>query len=497
VSEAIDAFFEERPPEGPSEPVDGWNRYLLPDEDGIVRKGWTQPSTVANTLGVSYGLNKWSMERVAWGMAQRPDLLAKAAALAEADSDDSRRILKEVVDAALIVGKADEGANLGTALHSALQRVDQGESIDNIHPFFHADIRAYLEELAKHGIKMLPQYVERVVKNDLYRIGGKIDNIAQLHDGRYAIVDKKRKNDPKAHPHSIVTQLAPYVHADRLMNYETGQYEELPPLCKDFALIVWFEPGTGKCEILEADMVRGWWSVRLAMETREWRNAKHLLHPYISNGTAKNTTAPPVNHYSAESEAAQVSQQLVAAVAAGPVVPPSEPVAPQEVVPTAQKPSAPQGGLPPRIIEMINQPIGLVDPEAEKVEWIDELANLSKPELQQMCRDLGERDENKLKRHRKPLAEMIVGMVNARRGEQEAPVQQPVQAAPAPSQETSALTPEQQAMVDIAAAGSETDLVDIWNRWGIAYGPHTWPKALSEAATARMAQLVTSVDLPL
>lgn len=284
------------------------DRYVLPLNDGTDGK-WhphTRVTTVSNRLPSSYGLGIWAQDRVAWAMAQRPDLCAL---LASVPIDDVATI-REVRAKAEIVAAMDEGANLGTATHNILQRVDRGEPIETLARIFHPDVKAYQAKLAEYGLTVLPEYIERVVRLRVYGIAGRFDNIMAEADGTLVVADKKTKGKPTS-VHDVATQLAIYANADEMFDPITGRYLPMPPVRKDYALMIHIEPGSGVCTITKIDIRRGAWSIEISQNVDAWQKMTHLGTPYIMPSPTK-----PVDYSHPKSAKALVSTDpaLVASV---------------------------------------------------------------------------------------------------------------------------------------------------------------------------------------
>lgn len=265
----------------PDVPQGRYGRYILPDAGGKYKEQ-TSPSTLAKSLVSDFGLGVWRTGQVAWGLAQRPDLVLRLAAVPKDDKDT----IRDVVAQAEVVAGTAEGANLGDAIHAILQRVDAGEDPAGMHPHFQPIITNYLAELARCGLRPIPSLIERVVMCMRYGVAGRLDNIYEIiATGELVIGDKKSEIDPTEREQPICTQLGMYANADLMMNYETRQYEPMPAVRKDIAAVIHIDRETFEVRAHRFDIERGWASVRLAMEMREWNKAKFLSHPWVGKGT--------------------------------------------------------------------------------------------------------------------------------------------------------------------------------------------------------------------
>src|SRR5947209_11032918 len=100
--------------------------------------------------------------------------------------------------------------------------------MENLPEMFHADIKARLEMLRFHGVTILPEYVERVVRCAIFKVAGRLDRIGRLSDGSLVIIDDKSERDPVKYPHSKCVQLGVYANAGELMDYTRNQLEPMP-----------------------------------------------------------------------------------------------------------------------------------------------------------------------------------------------------------------------------------------------------------------------------
>lgn len=263
----------------PEEPKGQYDRYILPRGDGQAME-YTRTTTLVGTVDSGVGLGIWRKYRAAWGVAQRDDLINRLRAVPV----DDHTTIREICDKAELIAGTDAGANDGTAAHAVLQRVDQGEAIEAIHPYYHPLVRNYQAELARLGITVLPQYVERTCRCARLDAGGKPDNIYQLDDGSLVIGDKKTTADMIKAERAIAAQLGIYANCEHMFNYVTGRYEPMPPVRKDFALIILIDTDTWEVTIESINIEYGWARTRLMVELRESNKVKGLRHPYLPGG---------------------------------------------------------------------------------------------------------------------------------------------------------------------------------------------------------------------
>jgi hypothetical protein len=265
--------------EGPELPTQDGNRYTLPDADGKPVT-WNGATTLAKELDNPYAITQWQLRQAVHGVGIRPDL----AKLAGAAKPDDKETLRKVVKDALAAAATEAGANEGTAWHMVFERVDRGEPIEALPEFFHAGIRSRQAELERHGIQILPEYIERAVRCLMFKVSGKLDRIG-LYEGQFVIIDDKSEKDPLSYPKAKTIQMAIYAYAGELFDPATFTIEPMPDVRKDIAIMLHFDKTTHECKAYRVPIDIGWWGARLAREVREWRKMDCLIAPLVSLGS--------------------------------------------------------------------------------------------------------------------------------------------------------------------------------------------------------------------
>lgn len=263
-------------------PRDQYGRYLLPGEDGE-QVGWTRATTFASTLAEAHGLRIYEQRQVAFGMGRRPDLVTLASTIA---GPEDKKALGAIVDSAHEAAGTQAKANRGTAVHTAIQRVEQASdfnaAIAATPDELRADVLGYFSALTNaHGgpLQIIPDLVERVVIVPQYRVAGTPDNYVLCPDGKIRVLDKKTGNLDYASIEFAV-QLALYANAKALRNYGTNSYEPLPEIATDYAIIAHVVPGTGKTELMRVNIAWGWAWARTCAEVMDIRKTKNVITPY-------------------------------------------------------------------------------------------------------------------------------------------------------------------------------------------------------------------------
>jgi hypothetical protein len=267
------------PPARPEPERDRYGRYRIPDPVTGEERSWVRATTWAKTVSDLHALNGWEKRMVALGLAQRPDLLLRVAAVADPNSTPGRGQLDKLVDQAREHAKASARANLGTALHAFAESLDLGRPLPEIPPPYDRDIAAYRKAMA--AVEVSRNYIERIcVVRDL-GVAGTMDRVVRFKHGRDGtrlplIGDLKTGTDLKYSWNEIVIQLALYAHADTIYDPVTREHHPMLEVNQETALVVHLPAGEGRCTLYLVDIAAGWEMAQLCGEVRAWRDRKDL-----------------------------------------------------------------------------------------------------------------------------------------------------------------------------------------------------------------------------
>jgi hypothetical protein len=263
---------------------------------------WTRATTLANTLSDRFALEKWTQRNIVYGIGQREDLYARAASLTLADRDE----LERVIEQAEVAAKASSGAELGKALHSFTERIDRGEDLE-IPSQWLADVVAYQARLLQSGIKILPDWVERVVIIPQLKVAGTLDRVVEVGGHRY-IADLKTGQSLDYSHGEIAIQLCLYANSshawmgdadsvprDRWGRYSLPEpddkpdaYEPMIDVDQDRAIVIHLPVGQGECHAYWVDIAEGRRGVEAAHWVRNtWRKHKKLFTPLVATKGAE------------------------------------------------------------------------------------------------------------------------------------------------------------------------------------------------------------------
>lgn len=249
---------------------DRWDRPILPHPMTGVNEAYTRASTLSRAIDNTYDLERWKQRRLAVGLGERPDLIAKVQS-----RPDDKKLLNEIVDNALEVAGSSTGANLGTAIHTFCEMVDQGESLPkSVEKRIHTAVDLYTNTMDEVGLKI--EAVEQFVATRSVMSAGTFDRIVS-RDGQYFIADIKTGANAPDYAHSTAVQMAVYSRGT-LFHPEKGWGDRLPEDIRvdQYKGILIHLPATGKpvCNLYWVDLDSGWKMARVAHRVRTWWKEK-------------------------------------------------------------------------------------------------------------------------------------------------------------------------------------------------------------------------------
>lgn len=280
---------------------DRYGRYLLPDPVTGVERGWTRATTVARVLADEYNLARWGERMVAKGMALRPDLVAGAAA---ADVEQDKSTLNDIAQQAKDQAGGKKGANLGTATHTFIERLDRGEPLTSLSapPNLEADLRAYGARLDNAGLRVIPEYIERVVVNTAVDTGGRIDRMTECAHG-LRILDLKTAKSVEYSWLEIAIQLAIYANAEHAWNPATQSYDPMPDVDKRIGYVLHLPIGKADAQLYQVNLVKGWQLAQIAVDVKAARGASKKLARLVEDQAPVATVVPPGGELSPQAAA--------------------------------------------------------------------------------------------------------------------------------------------------------------------------------------------------
>jgi hypothetical protein len=260
-------------------PRDQWGRYELPDPTtGEKMKGWTRATTFAATMAEQYGLSIWKQRQVVWGLSRRPDLLTMAQTIS---GPEDKKALGAIVDESHIAAGTQAKANKGSAVHSACHAAERG-AFEQVPEELRPHVAGYFAALKEHRLQVIPEYVERTVIVKSYHVAGTFDNLVRCPDGKIRVLDKKTGRLDYSDVEFAI-QMALYANANAIFNYDTGRYEPMPEVAKDYAILMHIDPETGKAHPERVNIAWGWTWARTSAEVMAIRKTKSIVTPYVTD----------------------------------------------------------------------------------------------------------------------------------------------------------------------------------------------------------------------
>lgn len=191
------------------------------------------------------------------------------------DKDTLNRLVDQADTA---VGSQDKAA-LGTAIHTATELVDLGESLDGLSPFLKDRANAYY--LATREIGLTFSAIERFGVEDINQVAGTTDRIcnAPFWGSKDIVGDVKTSGSMDFAGIGFGVQLATYAHMDFYTPDGTRTPHENMDMEKALIIHVSRELG-GHVEFFKVDIAAGWREAQLARAVViARRNGKKMISP--------------------------------------------------------------------------------------------------------------------------------------------------------------------------------------------------------------------------
>lgn len=255
------------------------------------RRTWQRTTNLLKNIETdTHALDEWRENTLALGLSRRPDLVLGVTAAAQFDergkwTQESKNTMRGLRYKALDAGGSGKGSNQGNAIHTATERYDMGETVEQIGlPYpFNVDLQAYATLVKALGIKALPDMIERTIKNERADTAGTFDRMAEVEflvkagivpAGQLVVIDVKTEERPLLNLMHICPQLAVYANGDGLFvpaptpdNEFAGEYEPMPNVSRVVGLVIHVRDGRATPYLV--DLVAGWKSALRAREQRD------------------------------------------------------------------------------------------------------------------------------------------------------------------------------------------------------------------------------------
>lgn len=255
------------PPETPraKSEYNGWGWYKLPHPDTGRPSAFPRATTIAKTLADREGLAKWNRRQVVGAvldLAERsgcgqggeivgpPHLENTADGLLHALRDAYENATKvSQIDAVIelidnCMGGA-EAREFGECIHAWLEALAAGTVLlRDVPDLARPHVDAFMGVLARHGLIVMPQYVERVVINDQAEetVVGKIDCILKsVSTGELILGDIKTTMAESIQYGWLewaVQVGGVYGWATKMLSIDGKSWEPMPEVAEDYAVVL-------------------------------------------------------------------------------------------------------------------------------------------------------------------------------------------------------------------------------------------------------------------
>lgn len=246
---------------------------------------YSRPSSWGHDLDDESNLVLWRIDRAMEGVAASPALAATVAA-----SKGRKEGRKELRDKAISLGRGEEAADLGTALHAMAERLETEENFVAPEPYA-TDLAAYLSCIDAAGL--VSSHVEVKVCSDEWRAAGTADRMyvatreLVLPDGSLVVPGTSFIGDLKTGKKldyslpGFAIQMAVYCDGC-FYDIDTNERSEFPmTLHTGWGILVHLPVGQGKCELLWADLSVGREGAALVQGVRKWRKRTDYAAPFM------------------------------------------------------------------------------------------------------------------------------------------------------------------------------------------------------------------------
>lgn len=217
-------------------------RYQIADPDTGKDRTWMRMSRLAGVLFDDTSIVKWEKANIVRGLLADRELLG----------------LDDPSDIARIAGRRGGDylkADLGTAMHTAVECYAAGLPTDDIPAPYDADLAAIIAALEAHGITFVPGWAEAALLYPEVEAAGRTDGVVSgpWGDGLRIADIKTGRLDFGVGPWAA--QLAGYARAPH--RWTADGLVDAPPRDPHTGIIIHAPLGTGTCDIYTLDLDRG------------------------------------------------------------------------------------------------------------------------------------------------------------------------------------------------------------------------------------------------
>lgn len=242
-------------------------RYRLPARDGSHKKGgWQRVSNLVSAFSDQYGLRLWELGEVLAGVAVSPELYAALldAAPQSMAREERRAWVERFIEQAKDASGGNFGSKHGMQRHAAVEAHHMGLPEGMHDSATRRDLSLYEDALRRSGLAAVKNMQERRVLVEELGAAGTLDNIL-----RDLLTDLLLIGDLKTQRQfwtwlEIGAQLACYAHGDAMWDPDRECWEDMPPVSREVAAVLWMPRDKVGVQIWEVDIVAGWKTAQLA-----------------------------------------------------------------------------------------------------------------------------------------------------------------------------------------------------------------------------------------
>ena len=254
---------------------DRWGRPLIVPAGGTKAEPYTRASGIAKSIEDRYTLEQWGNRMVAYGSLDQ-SIRARLHAVGGTPQDwtyEQKQAVNAIVSDAFEVAKAKQAADIGTAVHRMVERINLGEVVDG--GDYAADLEAYRLALHAYDLEVVPSLIECRLACDAIRAAGTMDMaLRRTHANRYFTTNASDLKTGTTIEYALLAyaaQLAVYANSDV---YRVEDDSRTPlDVSTEVGYLIHLPAGQGRCSIYEVDLVAGFKAARLANTVTAVRKA--------------------------------------------------------------------------------------------------------------------------------------------------------------------------------------------------------------------------------
>ena len=225
---------------------------------------WGYSSTARKGMPTAFALDRWKKRSIVAGLAGKvaSGVTVWAREVMAADEKERGRILDRLAEEALDANR--DAADLGTAVHAAIEAVEMGAGLDSVPGHLRPWVAGYLEARAAHGWEVVRSEVTGVCATVGWPYAGSLDHLVRF-PGLKGLVVADVKTGARVYGDS--PQLAAYAH---FTHWLEGEDDLVPAVGvnQEVGLILHVtEAGT---TVRMADLPPAWAAWLAALDLRGW-----------------------------------------------------------------------------------------------------------------------------------------------------------------------------------------------------------------------------------